>query len=98
MKWDNRAVEGNVKKWNCRVVSLDQNKRHLDVQIFKDCLANFGVHPSSEQMSNLNRNFGEILNYTAEKIDPIYASSKAFQFIESCGQFSKTTLLSLSKL
>ena len=40
-------------------------------------------------MSNLNRNFGEILNYTAEKIDPIYASSKAFQFIESCGQFSK---------
>jgi len=35
LKWDNRAIEGNVKKWNCRVISLDQNKRHLDVQIFK---------------------------------------------------------------
>jgi len=36
IKWDNRPAEGNIKKWNCSVVSLDNNKRHLDVQKFKN--------------------------------------------------------------
>lgn len=36
IKWENRPVEGNIRKWNCSVISLDENKRHLDIQKFKN--------------------------------------------------------------
>lgn len=35
LKWSNKAVEGNIKKWNCSVIDLDLNNRHLDVQKFR---------------------------------------------------------------
>lgn len=35
LKWSNKAPEGNIKKWNCTVIDLENNQRHLDVQKIK---------------------------------------------------------------
>lgn len=35
LKWTNKPVEGNVRKWSCNVVELDAIKRHADSQKFR---------------------------------------------------------------
>lgn len=35
LKWGNKPVEGNVRKWNCQVIELDAIKRHADSQMFR---------------------------------------------------------------
>jgi len=49
LKWNNKAVEGNVKNWNCKVVDLDLHKRHLDVQKFKQLWAHLEFYCKKER-------------------------------------------------